>query len=176
MEAGRFEVGWSGRLRYSKQGNLATMLVFVRKTPRLRFNTVEPGVNLSTSLGRRDANAFVRLLTKTLAPVLIPLLLPFMKFLNSPKRAARVITNVLMNASGTTGVCRLPVFPAQHLGAPAFEIFVNREEMFNLEQEMTRHLGVTVDVAESRVASGVGQNLLVLHSLIQHFESANRTH
>ena len=88
----------------SKQGKLATMLVFARETPRLHFNAVEPGVNVSTSLGQRDANVAVRLLVKTLAPVLVPLLMPFMKFLSTPKRAARVITDVLLNAQGKSGV------------------------------------------------------------------------
>ena len=88
----------------SKQGTLATMLVFARETPRLHFNAVEPGVNPATSLGQRDANGFVRLLVKILVPVLVPLLMPFMKFLSTPERAARVITDVLINTSGNSGV------------------------------------------------------------------------
>ena len=36
--------------------------------------------------------------------LLVPLLMPFMKFLSTPKRAARVITKVLINASGQTGI------------------------------------------------------------------------
>jgi NAD(P)-dependent dehydrogenase (short-subunit alcohol dehydrogenase family) len=83
----------------SKQAILAAAMAFARETPRLRFNAVEPGVNLTTGLGR-DANAFVRFLVR----LLVPLLLPFIKVLSTPKRAARVITDVVMNASGQTGV------------------------------------------------------------------------
>ncbi|MBB6242533.1 SDR family NAD(P)-dependent oxidoreductase [Rhodanobacter sp. MP1X3] len=88
----------------SKQCNLATVMVFARETPRLHFNAVEPGVNLATGLGQRDANAFVRFLLKYIIPLLVPLLMPFMKFLSTPKRAAHVITKVLIDASGQTGV------------------------------------------------------------------------
>jgi NAD(P)-dependent dehydrogenase (short-subunit alcohol dehydrogenase family) len=87
----------------SKQCNLATVMVFARETPRLHFNAVEPGVNPATGLAR-DANAFVRFLSKYIIPLLVPLLMPFMKFLSTPKRAARVITKVLIDASGQTGV------------------------------------------------------------------------
>jgi len=75
----------------SKQCNLATVMVFAREIPRLHFNAVEPGVNLTTGLGRRDANAFVGFLSKYIIPLLVPLLMPFMKFLSTPKRAARTI-------------------------------------------------------------------------------------
>jgi hypothetical protein len=34
----------------------------------------------------------------------VPLLRPFIKVLSTPKRAARVITNILIDASGQTGV------------------------------------------------------------------------
>jgi NAD(P)-dependent dehydrogenase (short-subunit alcohol dehydrogenase family) len=88
----------------SKQCNLATVMVFARETPRLHFNAVEPGVNLTTGLGRRDANAFVGFLARYIIPPLVPLLMPFMKFLSTPKRAARVLTNCLINASGQTGI------------------------------------------------------------------------
>ena len=88
----------------SKQCNLATVMVFAREIPRLHFNAVEPGVNLTTGLGRRDANAFVGFLSKYVIPLLAPLLMPFMKFLSTPKRAARVVTKILIDASGQTGV------------------------------------------------------------------------
>src|SRR5258708_7748517 len=87
----------------SKQCNLATVMVFARETPRLRFNAVEPGVNLATGLGHRDASAFAGFLSKYILPLLVPLLMSFMKFLSTPKRAARVITKVLTDTSGRTG-------------------------------------------------------------------------
>jgi NAD(P)-dependent dehydrogenase (short-subunit alcohol dehydrogenase family) len=88
----------------SKQTILAAALALARETQRLHFNVVEPGVNPSTALGQRDANAFVRLLSKFLVPVLVPLLRPFTRVLSTPKRAAQVITKVLLDTSGATGI------------------------------------------------------------------------
>jgi NAD(P)-dependent dehydrogenase (short-subunit alcohol dehydrogenase family) len=87
----------------SKQCDLAATLALARETPRLRFNAVEPGVNVNTGLGR-DFNAFVRFLSKFVFPLLVPLFMPFMDFLSTPKRAARVITRILTDPSGQTGV------------------------------------------------------------------------
>jgi NAD(P)-dependent dehydrogenase (short-subunit alcohol dehydrogenase family) len=87
----------------SKQAILAAALAFARETPRLRFNAVEPGVNPTTAL-ERDAGVFVRLLLKYVVPLLVPLLMPFIRVLNTPKRAARMITEVLLDASGQSGV------------------------------------------------------------------------
>ena len=83
----------------SKQCNLATALEFARETPRLRFNAVEPGFNPGTALGR-EANPFVRFLLK----YVLTLFAPFVKYWSTPKRAARVITNALLNESGQSGV------------------------------------------------------------------------
>ena len=83
----------------SKQCTLATTLVFARETPRLHFNAVEPGFSPATSLGR-DANLFVRLLLK----YVLSLLAPHIKYWSTPKLAAPMITKVLMNESGATGV------------------------------------------------------------------------
>ena len=83
----------------SKQCNLATVLVFAREMPRLRFNAVEPGFSPGTSLGR-DANVFLRLLARyVLSPIA-----PFIKYWSNPKTAARVITRVLTDDSEDTGV------------------------------------------------------------------------
>jgi NAD(P)-dependent dehydrogenase (short-subunit alcohol dehydrogenase family) len=87
----------------SKQCNLATAMALAREVPRLHFNAVEPGVNLATRLGG-DAGAFVRFLQTFVFPLLVPLLVPFIKVLSTPKRAARVITRILINACGHTGV------------------------------------------------------------------------
>jgi NAD(P)-dependent dehydrogenase (short-subunit alcohol dehydrogenase family) len=86
----------------SKQAILAAAMVFARETPRLHFNAVEPGLNLTTRLG--DAGHFVRLLQAFVFPLLVPLLMPFIKILSTPKRAARVITTILTDTSGQTGV------------------------------------------------------------------------
>ena len=83
----------------SKQCNLATVMAFARETPRLRFNAFEPGFTPNTGLGR-EANVFLRFLANSI----LPLLAPFMKHWSSPQRAARVATEVLIDASGQTGV------------------------------------------------------------------------
>jgi len=83
----------------SKQCNLATVLAFARETPRLRFNAVEPGFSPGTGLSR-DANAFLRFLGKY---VLSPLAL-YIRYWSTPARTAKVITNVLLNEPGGTGV------------------------------------------------------------------------
>jgi NAD(P)-dependent dehydrogenase (short-subunit alcohol dehydrogenase family) len=101
---GEWEPGGSSHPGYdayatSKQCNLATVLALARETSRLRFNAVEPGFNPSTGLGR-DANIALRLLAKY---VLTPLA-PFIKYWSTPKRAARVITDILTDESNQTGV------------------------------------------------------------------------
>ena len=83
----------------SKQCTLATALEFARETPRLRINAVEPGFTPATALGR-DANALVRFLLRRVLPSLAPV----MKYWSTPERAARVITKVLLNEAGVTGV------------------------------------------------------------------------
>jgi NAD(P)-dependent dehydrogenase (short-subunit alcohol dehydrogenase family) len=88
----------------SKQCNLATVMVFARETPRLRFNAVEPGVNITTGLGRRDVSGFAGALMKYVIPLLVPLFMPFMKFLSTPKRAGRVIAKIMIDETGRTGV------------------------------------------------------------------------
>jgi len=83
----------------AKQCNLATMLAFARETPRLRFNAVEPGFNPGTDLGR-DSNVALRLAMKyALAP-----LAPRVKYMGTPKTAARVIARVLTSDADPTGV------------------------------------------------------------------------
>src|ERR1700723_2983724 len=83
----------------SKQCTLATALEFARKTPRLRFNAVEPGFSPATGLGR-DANVFLRFLGK----YVLSLVAPFIKYWSTPARAAKVIKNAVVNEPGKTGV------------------------------------------------------------------------
>jgi NAD(P)-dependent dehydrogenase (short-subunit alcohol dehydrogenase family) len=83
----------------SKQCNLATVLVFARETPRLRFNAVEPGFSPATSLSR-DANVLLRFGGK----YVLSLLAPFIRYWSTPARAAKVITTALLNEPGGTGI------------------------------------------------------------------------
>lgn len=87
----------------SKQAILAAALGLAREEKRLRINAIEPGINPTTGLSR-NAPLVARLLVKYLAPLLVPLFLPFMHFLNTPNRAARVITRLLTDGSTETGV------------------------------------------------------------------------
>ena len=88
----------------SKQAILAAAMAFAHETSHLHVNAIEPGLNPTTGLGRGDVSAFVRFLQRFVIPLLVPLLMPFFKILSTPKRAARVITKVLVNESGETGV------------------------------------------------------------------------
>jgi NAD(P)-dependent dehydrogenase (short-subunit alcohol dehydrogenase family) len=83
----------------SKQCNLATVLAFARETPRLRFNAVEPGFSPATSLSR-DANVLLRFVGKYVLSVFAP----FIKYWSTPARAAKAITNALLNESRGTGL------------------------------------------------------------------------
>jgi NAD(P)-dependent dehydrogenase (short-subunit alcohol dehydrogenase family) len=97
--AGRLQTAGADAYATSKQCILAAAFAFARETPRLHFNAVEPGITPGTGLGR-EANAVLRFLfgqVLTLFP-------PFREYRSTPERAARVITNVLTNESGESGV------------------------------------------------------------------------
>jgi hypothetical protein len=79
-------------------------MVFSREIPRLHFNAVEPGFNPTTGLGGGDVGASMRFLQKYVIPLLVPLVMPFFNILSTPKRAARVITKILIDTSGQTGI------------------------------------------------------------------------
>ena len=83
----------------SKQAELAAALAFARETPRLRFNAVEPGFSPATGLGR-DAGVFLRLLSR----YVLSLAAPFVRYWSTPARAAKVITDAVLNEAGATGV------------------------------------------------------------------------
>ena len=93
--------GWDAYAT-SKQAILAAAMAFARETPRLRFNAIEPGLNPTTGLGGGEVGAFVRFLLKYIIPLLGRSCLH--KVLSTPKRAARVITKILIDASGQTGI------------------------------------------------------------------------
>ena len=83
----------------SKQANLATAMAFARETRRLRFNALEPGFTPNTGLAR-GTNVLVHFLLN----YILPLLAPFLKDWSTPKRAGRVASKVLIDASGQTSI------------------------------------------------------------------------
>jgi NAD(P)-dependent dehydrogenase (short-subunit alcohol dehydrogenase family) len=84
----------------SKQCVLAAAMVFARETPRLHFNVVEPGITRGTNLGGESTNAVIRFIFGHLMAI-IP---PFSKYSSTPKKSAKVITKVLTDTSGRTGI------------------------------------------------------------------------
>lgn len=89
----------------SKQCVLAAALFFARENTQLHFNVVEPGImGGSTNLGS-DANIppFVRFLMSNVMK-LIMLLPSFSQFKSTPQKAAKVITKVLTDETGKTGI------------------------------------------------------------------------
>jgi NAD(P)-dependent dehydrogenase (short-subunit alcohol dehydrogenase family) len=83
----------------TKQCALATALQFARENPRLHINAVEPGLTPNTGLGR-DAPAGLRFV----AHYILPLLVPFVKAMSTPKRAAHVLSTILLDKTGASGV------------------------------------------------------------------------
>lgn len=101
---GEWEPGGSKRSGFdayatSKQCNIATAMELARENSRLCVNAVEPGIMFNTGL-HSNMNPFFLIL----AYCIVPLLVPFIKVLSTPKRAARMITKILTNTSGQTGV------------------------------------------------------------------------
>lgn len=83
----------------SKQGAIVTAFEFARENPRLRINAIEPGLMPTTGLGK-DTPPLARMMIH----ILVPLLVPFIKVLSTPQRAARVVTKILTSKSAPTGV------------------------------------------------------------------------
>jgi NAD(P)-dependent dehydrogenase (short-subunit alcohol dehydrogenase family) len=83
----------------TKQCTLATALQFARENSRLHINAVEPGLTPNTGLGR-DTPASLRFVAR----YMLPLLVPFVKAMSTPKRAARVLSKILLDKSAASGV------------------------------------------------------------------------
>jgi NAD(P)-dependent dehydrogenase (short-subunit alcohol dehydrogenase family) len=79
---------------------LASAMALARENPRLHINAIEPGITRGTNLGGESAPAFVRFLFGQLMAI-IP---PFSHYASTPKKAAKMITKVLTDNSGATGV------------------------------------------------------------------------
>ena len=127
---GEWQPGGAAKSAYdsyatSKQCELAAALEFARETPRLHINGVEPGLSPGTSLGR-DANGFLRLVSRLLQPIV-----QRMKYGSSPKLASKVITKVLLNAAGATGIYYdekgLPMHASAQVRDPEFRARVVAE-------------------------------------------------
>ena len=84
----------------SKQCILASAMAFARENPRLHFNAVEPGITRGTNLGGESTNAFMRFIFGLIMAT-VP---PFSKYSSTPKKSAKVITKVLTDKSGKTGI------------------------------------------------------------------------
>jgi NAD(P)-dependent dehydrogenase (short-subunit alcohol dehydrogenase family) len=84
----------------SKQCILATTMAFARENPRLHYNAVEPGITRGTGLGGESTNAFIRFLFGHLMAI-IP---PFSTYSSTPEKSARVITKILTDELGKTGI------------------------------------------------------------------------
>ena len=84
----------------SKQCILAAAMAFARENPKLHYNAVEPGITRGTSLGGESTNAFIRFLFGHLMAI-IP---PFSTYSSTPKKSAKVITKILTDESGITGI------------------------------------------------------------------------
>ena len=127
---GEWKPGGSGKAGFdayatSKQAILAAAMAFARENPRLHINAIEPGFNPSTGLGAGNAGAGVRFAQKFIVPVVVPLLMPFIKILSTPKRAAQEITKILFDKTERTGVYYddrgQPMKGSPHLSHPGFQ-------------------------------------------------------
>jgi NAD(P)-dependent dehydrogenase (short-subunit alcohol dehydrogenase family) len=83
----------------SKQCIMAACMAFARETPRLHFNMVEPGITPGTGLAR-DTSPIIGYIFG-LAMKFVP---PFSEYCSTPKKAAKIITNILTDSSGKTGL------------------------------------------------------------------------
>jgi len=83
----------------SKQCNVLTAMALAREMPRLRFNAFDPGLIPGTGLAREGKGVLLFLWNHVL-----PLLAPFKKGWSTPERAGRVVTAILNDPSGATGV------------------------------------------------------------------------
>ena len=84
----------------SKQCILASAMAFARENPRIRFNAVEPGITHGTGLGGEDTNAILRFLFGHIMAI-IP---PFSHYSSTPEKSAKVISKILTDNSGKTGI------------------------------------------------------------------------
>ena len=83
----------------SKQCVLAASLALAREDTRLHYNAIEPGITPGTGLGG-DANVVLRFIFSRI----VTLFPPFAQYRSTPERAAKVITKIVTDESGQTGI------------------------------------------------------------------------
>lgn len=125
----------------SKQCVIAAAIGLARETPRLRINAIEPGFNPATSLGRADLGAFARIVHAVLIPILVPLLMPFVKILTTTKRAGRVLASVVLDTNAPTATYfnerGLPMRGSPKVHDPSFQARVVAETRAFLSAKAT---------------------------------------
>ena len=135
----------------SKQFALATAIEFARENPRLHINAVEPGFTPNTGLGR-DSSAGLRFLMK----YMLPLLAPFVKYWSTPKRAARVITGIMISTTDQTGIycddSGHPMVGSKCARDPKFTSRVVAETRAFLSATHSKSLGAPLDTDQRRIA------------------------
>ncbi|TWJ03170.1 NAD(P)-dependent dehydrogenase (short-subunit alcohol dehydrogenase family) [Mucilaginibacter frigoritolerans] len=99
-EAGGTKMAGVDAYATSKQCILAATLYFARENKRLHFNAVEPGITRGTGLGSGNVPPIVHFIFGYLMSI-IP---PFSKYSSTPEKSAKVITKVLTDTSGKTGI------------------------------------------------------------------------
>lgn len=99
-EAGGAKMAGVDAYATSKQCILASALFFARENPRLHFNAVEPGITRGTKLGGESINPVVH----SIFGYLMCIIPPFSKYSSTPEKSAKVITKVVTDTSGKTGI------------------------------------------------------------------------
>ncbi|HEX8800787.1 MAG TPA: hypothetical protein VF772_19350 [Terriglobales bacterium] len=83
----------------SKQCNIVTAFALARENPHLHVNAIEPGIMFGTGL-----HANMKRPRLIMMSTIATLLMPFVKVLSTPRRAARVITKIMTDPSGPTDI------------------------------------------------------------------------
>lgn len=83
----------------SKQCNIVTAMVLARENPHLCISALEPGIIFDTGL-----HAHQNRLQAFVFSIIATLLRPFIRILSTPKKAANVITKIMTDSSGATGM------------------------------------------------------------------------